>query len=234
MEAASERPPDEDTPASRPRLSDVAHPPLVLAARGDAQLDPPELQQKCGGGAGSAAAAALARRAREYPDLTPWVLNHFAVQCDAMYAAATLLESVRGAPSEELRRRRGRGGRGGPGCREEGRRDDCRAVAVAVDERAAGGRADAADRGLDAEERADERAGRAVAECRGRVARLEETSLKARAELDIALKFVDWFSQRGEGYEHNMTALDRRLDGMVRSAREASAEPFSPSVRLAA
>ena len=31
-----------------------------------------------------------------------------------------------------------------------------------------------------------------------------------------------------------MTALDRRLDGMVRSAREASAEPFSPSVRLAA
>ena len=74
----------------------------------------------------------------------------------------------------------------------------------------------------------------AVAECRGRVARLEETSSKARAELDIALKFVDWFSQRGEGYEHNMTALDRRLDGMVRSAREASAEPFSPSVRLAA
>ena len=74
----------------------------------------------------------------------------------------------------------------------------------------------------------------AVAECRGRVARLEETSAKARAELDIALKFVDWFSQRGEGYEHNMTALDRRLDGMVRSAREASAEPFSPSVRLAA
>ena len=74
----------------------------------------------------------------------------------------------------------------------------------------------------------------AVAECRGRVARLEETSAKARAELDIALKFVDWFSNRGEGYEHNMTALDRRLDGMVRSAREASAEPFSPSVRLAA
>ena len=72
------------------------------------------------------------------------------------------------------------------------------------------------------------------ARCRGRVARLEETSAKARAELDIALKFVDWFSQRGEGYEHNMTALDRRLDGMVRSAREASAEPFSPSVRLAA
>ena len=74
----------------------------------------------------------------------------------------------------------------------------------------------------------------AVAECRGRVARLEETSAKARAELDIALKFVDWFSNRGEGYEHNMTALDRRLDGMVRSAREASSEPFSPSVRLAA
>ena len=70
-------------------------------------------------------------------------------------------------------------------------------------------------------------------EC-GRVARLEETSAKARAELDIELKFVDWFSNRGEGYEHNMTALDRRLDGMVRSAREASAEPFSPSVRLAA
>ena len=60
------------------------------------------------------------------------------------------------------------------------------------------------------------------------------TSAKARAELDIALKFVDWFSNRGEGYEHNMTALDRRLDGMVRSAREASSEPFSPSVRLAA
>ena len=74
----------------------------------------------------------------------------------------------------------------------------------------------------------------AVAECRGRVARLEETSAKARAELDIALKFVDWFSKRGEGYEHNMTALDRRLDGMVRSARETSSEPFSLSVRLAA
>lgn len=74
----------------------------------------------------------------------------------------------------------------------------------------------------------------AVAECRGRVAQLEEKSTKSRAELDVALKFVDWFSKRGEGYEHNMTALDRRLDGMVNTARQASAAPFAASVRMPA
>ena len=75
----------------------------------------------------------------------------------------------------------------------------------------------------------------AVAECRGRVARLEETSSKARAELDIALKFVDGSRTAERGHEHNMTA--RSIEGWTawcgpRARRRA--EPFSPSVRLAA
>ena len=72
----------------------------------------------------------------------------------------------------------------------------------------------------------------AVAECRGRVARLEETSAKARAELDIALKFVDWFSQRGEGAAHDRARSEVGRHGPVRARGVGG--PFSPSVRLAA
>ena len=70
----------------------------------------------------------------------------------------------------------------------------------------------------------------AVADCRRRLAALEASSLQSDSKLDVALKFVDWFSDRGDAYEHNLAAIDHRLDGMVR--QKAYHEPFAPQLRI--
>lgn len=33
--------------------------------------------------------------------------------------------------------------------------------------------------------------------------------------LAVAMRFVDWFTSRGENYEHNMKIIDKHLKGLV-------------------
>ena len=70
----------------------------------------------------------------------------------------------------------------------------------------------------------------AVADCRRRLAALEAGKQSSDARLELALKFVDWFSDRGDAYEHNLAAIDHRLDGLVR--KDTINEPFSAQVRI--
>ena len=75
--------------------------------------------------------------------------------------------------------------------------------------------------------------GGAVAECRRRLASLESKHAVATHKVDLALKFVDWFHDRGDAYEHNMSAIDRRLDGMVvKQQLQRDRDAFSPELRI--
>lgn len=43
-----------------------------------------------------------------------------------------------------------------------------------------------------------------------------ESKLKDEsAKVSVAMRFVEWFTSRGEGYEHNLRAIDRHLQQLV-------------------
>lgn len=47
---------------------------------------------------------------------------------------------------------------------------------------------------------------------------LEYTDLSAR--LAVALRFVEWFTHRGETYEHNMKIIDKHLHGLATTSSD--------------
>ncbi len=62
-----------------------------------------------------------------------------------------------------------------------------------------------------------------------------ERQLKEEARrTDICLRFIDWFSERGVNYEHNIRAIDTHLDRWARgSVRGAAEDPlYKGSVRF--
>jgi hypothetical protein len=47
-----------------------------------------------------------------------------------------------------------------------------------------------------------------------------ESNLNAESKrIDIAIRFVEWFSTRGEHYEHNLQIIDKHLKDLVVSDR---------------
>ena len=75
----------------------------------------------------------------------------------------------------------------------------------------------------------------ALKQLKDRTAVLETQGKTTQQQLGLALRFVDWFAKRGQAYEHNMGALDRRLDSMVlcddRGSRPIK-DAFSANVRI--
>jgi hypothetical protein len=47
---------------------------------------------------------------------------------------------------------------------------------------------------------------------------LEYADLKT--QLGVAMRFVEWFTHRGETYEHNMKLIDKHLHGMASTASD--------------
>ena len=41
-----------------------------------------------------------------------------------------------------------------------------------------------------------------------------------KTKLAVALRFVEWFTHRGETYEHNMKLIDKHLHGLATSASD--------------
>lgn len=54
------------------------------------------------------------------------------------------------------------------------------------------------------------------------VKELEEKVNSESEKLRIALRFVDWFTNRGENYEHNMKIIDKHLKGLITSSHSSS------------
>jgi nitrogen fixation/metabolism regulation signal transduction histidine kinase len=51
----------------------------------------------------------------------------------------------------------------------------------------------------------------------GHVQSLEQRILEESERTSVAIKFVDWFTARGENYEHNIKIIDRHLRELVPS-----------------
>lgn len=63
-----------------------------------------------------------------------------------------------------------------------------------------------------------------VEDIRRTVGTLQAGYDSTKRSVDLALSFVDWFTHRGEAYEHNLTAIDRTLSGMVLKDRTKVAQ----------
>lgn len=50
-------------------------------------------------------------------------------------------------------------------------------------------------------------------------------------KLKVAMRFVDWFTSRGENYEHNLKLVDKHLRNLAVAANPADRVPFSGQVR---
>jgi len=50
--------------------------------------------------------------------------------------------------------------------------------------------------------------------------------------VDVAMRFVDWFTSRGEGYEHNMRLIDKHLGKLTSSSRPIDRSPYTGQVKF--
>jgi hypothetical protein len=48
---------------------------------------------------------------------------------------------------------------------------------------------------------------------------LEERLNTESQRIDISIKFVEWFSGRGENYEHNLQIIDKHLKDLLSSTK---------------
>jgi DNA repair exonuclease SbcCD ATPase subunit len=65
-----------------------------------------------------------------------------------------------------------------------------------------------------------------------RVVTLEERIEAESTRLSVAMRFVDWFTSRGESYEHNLRLVDKHLRGLTKAADPAERQPFAGQVRF--
>ena len=61
---------------------------------------------------------------------------------------------------------------------------------------------------------------------------LSERLSSESGRLDLAVRFVDWFSRRGEAYEHNLRVIDKHLHHLTDGVHPADRPPFSSLVRI--
>ena len=53
-----------------------------------------------------------------------------------------------------------------------------------------------------------------------------------KTRLAVALRFVEWFTHRGETYEHNMKLIDKHLNGLATSAADPkNKQVFDSAIR---
>lgn len=65
-----------------------------------------------------------------------------------------------------------------------------------------------------------------------RVFTLEERIEAESARLSVAMRFVDWFTSRGESYEHNLRLVDKHLRGLTKAADPSERQPYTGQVRF--
>jgi hypothetical protein len=50
--------------------------------------------------------------------------------------------------------------------------------------------------------------------------------------LDLCMRFIDWFTQRGESYEHNIKLIDKHLEKLTANSNPRDRVPYSNQVRF--
>jgi len=84
--------------------------------------------------------------------------------------------------------------------------------------------------GNDLETKADDAAFRALVD---RVGLLGTVQGSEAQKLQVAMRFVDWFTSRGENYEHNLKLVDKHLRNLAVAANPADRAPFEGQIRFA-
>ncbi|CAN0410621.1 unnamed protein product, partial [Ectocarpus sp. 12 AP-2014] len=59
------------------------------------------------------------------------------------------------------------------------------------------------------------------------VSRLQEEHAKTKRASDLTGRFVDWFSSRGQAYEHNLAAVEKHIENLATRSVGARASPAS-------
>ena len=73
----------------------------------------------------------------------------------------------------------------------------------------------------------------ALAKLAARVGEMGAMQDSEAHKLGVAMRFVDWFTSRGENYEHNLKLVDKHLRNLAVAANPADRVPFSGQVRFA-
>jgi hypothetical protein len=60
-----------------------------------------------------------------------------------------------------------------------------------------------------------------------RMQSVEERAAADRERLSVAMRFVEWFTSRGENYEHNIKIIDKHLKGLIVSPAPSQGTPAS-------
>jgi hypothetical protein len=71
--------------------------------------------------------------------------------------------------------------------------------------------------------------------CEARVKHLEEELVAQDTKLSIAMRFVEWFTSRGENYEHNMKTIDKHLSNLAKGPDSnplADRTPYNGQIRF--
>ena len=71
-----------------------------------------------------------------------------------------------------------------------------------------------------------------VGDVEQRTRTLEEGHRLNGERLDVAIRFVDWFTQRGEQYEHNIKIIDKHIGNLANAQRPLDRNPFQGEMRF--
>jgi RNA polymerase-interacting CarD/CdnL/TRCF family regulator len=72
----------------------------------------------------------------------------------------------------------------------------------------------------------------ALREAEERIISLEKQLEAESLKLAVAMRFVDWFTSRGENYEHNLKVIDKHLHNLVSSSSPSERSPYVGQVRV--
>ena len=67
-----------------------------------------------------------------------------------------------------------------------------------------------------------------------RVEDLEDMLKAEQQKVAVALRFVEWFADRGVSYEHNMRVLDRHIANLAKANAPSQRQPYSGQLRFTA
>ncbi|KAL8002046.1 hypothetical protein Plhal703r1_c17g0081271 [Plasmopara halstedii] len=62
---------------------------------------------------------------------------------------------------------------------------------------------------------------------------LQKQCMKLEEHVKLSTRFLDWFAQRGEAYEHNLELVETQLGRLAQVSHPRSREPFGERVRFA-
>ena len=52
------------------------------------------------------------------------------------------------------------------------------------------------------------------------------------SRVDLSVRFINWFTQRGEAYEHNIKIINNHLKQLTDDVHPSDRQPFTNRIRL--